>query len=283
VESNVFCIEITRDRFVPTALAVGGLDPSGGAGVLADAAAFRAVGAHPAAVVAVSTVQSGRAFGGASPSDAGAVAAAIEAVLAAQDVRAVKTGALGSAALVEVVARLAARPGAPPFVVDPVLASTTGGALIDEAGGAALRERLLPVAALITPNLPEAAALTGIPVEGIDGMLRAADALLARGCRAVLVKGGHLAGDEVVDVFAGASGARRIFREARLPGGEVRGTGCALASFIAGFLALGRGLDEAVALGRESLREALAGARRIGDGPRVLDLSPRRTSGNATS
>jgi hydroxymethylpyrimidine/phosphomethylpyrimidine kinase len=157
-------------------------------------------------------------------------------------------------------------------VVDPVLASTTGGALVDAAGREALRDRLIPLATLVTPNAIEAAALSGEPVASADDMMRAAARILALGCAAVLVKGGHLAGAEIVDVLVLRSGRRRVFREARVDAGEVRGTGCALASMIAGHLALGRDLEAAVDLSRSALRRAIASAYAVGEGPRVLDF-----------
>jgi hydroxymethylpyrimidine/phosphomethylpyrimidine kinase len=270
MESNRIADVLTNCRTRPTVLAIGGLDPSGGAGLLIDTAAVRSVGAHGAGVIAVATIQSGRAFASATPSPANAVAAAVSHVLASQDVRAVKTGALGDAAVVAAVSALAARPGFPPMVVDPALASTSGGALVDAAGAAALREGLLPLAVIVTPNMAEAAALSSSQVTGVDEMLRAAARILELGCEAVLVKGGHLDGAQVADVFADRMGRRSVFWEARIGVGEVRGTGCALAAMIAGYLALGRDLEAAVALARAALRRAISTAYAVGDGPRVL-------------
>lgn len=268
----MFCNEAPAGRGRPAVLAIGGIDPTGGAGLSVDAAAIRAAGAHPAAVCAVATVQTGGAFLSSSAADPAAVIAAAGAALAALNVRAAKTGALGTAAVALAVAELAARAGFPPLVVDPVLASTTGGALIDAGGAAVLRERLAPLAALVTPNLAEAAVLSGGSVEGVDAMLLAGERILSLGCRAVLVKGGHLPGGDVVDVFLDRGGARRVFREPRLPVGEVRGTGCALASLAAAHLALGRGPGDAVELARAALRRALARSYESGDGPRLLEL-----------
>ena len=272
MESNPFANGVGEYVVRPTVLAIGGLDPSGGAGLVVDTAAARSVGAHGAAVIAVSTVQSGLGFIGATPSPASEVIASANAVLATHDVRAVKTGALGSAAVVSAVATLAARPGFPPLVVDPVFASTTGGALVDASGRDALRDRLIPLAAIVTPNTIEATVLSGEPVAAVDDMLRAAVRILELGCAAVLVKGGHLVGSEIIDVFADRSGRRCVFRETRVGAGEVRGTGCALASMIAGHLALGRDLEPAVVLSRSALRRAISAAYAVGEGPRVLDF-----------
>ena len=279
MESNQFAHVKSNFSKRPTVLAIGGFDPSGGAGVIVDTAAARAVGAHGAGVVAVTTIQSGRGFVSSTPSGSADVAAAADAVLDAHDVRAIKTGALGDASNVVAVARLAARRGCPPLVVDPVLASTTGGALFDAAGSVALREALVPLAAIVTPNAPEAVALGAEGISGVDDMLRAAERILELGCRAVLVKGGHLDGAEVVDVFADRAGRRHVFREARIGGGEVRGTGCALASMIAGHLALGREIEDAVGLARSALRRAIATSYAVGDGTRVLGLGGSSSPG----
>jgi hydroxymethylpyrimidine/phosphomethylpyrimidine kinase len=279
MESNGITNASTNCSVRPTVLAIGGLDPSGGAGLLVDTAAVRSVGAHGAVVVAVATIQTGRAFVSATPSPASAVSAAVSHVLASHEVRAVKIGALGDAAVVAAVSALAARPGFPPTVVDPVLASTSGGALVDAAGYAALRDRLLPLAEIVTPNMAEAAALSASPVTGVDEMLRAAARILELGCKAVLVKGGHLDGAQVADVFADRMGRRCVFREARIDVAEVRGTGCALAAMIAGYLALGRDLEAAVALARAALRRAISAAYAVGGGPRVLGFGGSASPG----
>jgi hydroxymethylpyrimidine/phosphomethylpyrimidine kinase len=274
-ESNVFVSRAADWGMRPTVLAVGGLDPSGGAGLAVDLAAIRAAGAHGAAVLAVSTVQTGERFSASVPERAQAVVAAVESVLGSQDVRAVKTGALGDGAVAAAISEFAGRAGFPPLVVDPVLASTTGGALLDAAGAAVLRDRLIPRAALVTPNLAEAAALSGELVADVDGMRRAAAAILGLGCRAVLVKGGHLAGGAVVDVLATRAGTERLFHDPRLDVGEVRGTGCALAALIAAHLALGADLDDAVERSRLLLRAAMGRSYAVGPGPRILDLDRR--------
>lgn len=253
-------------------LAVGGLDPSGGAGILVDARAGWSLGLHVAGVAAVVTVQDGRSFGGMRALAADDVADAVRAVLRAQDVGAVKTGALGSAENVHALAAIAAEEGFPPLVVDPVLRSSTGGALLDDEGLAALREELFPLAVLITPNAHEAAALTGRTVTDTAGARAAAEQLVEQGARAVLVKGGHLPGERVVDLLVRPEESCRRFENPRLTRGDVRGTGCALATLVAARLALGAGLVDAVEQAREGLRRALESAVAVGSGPRVLGL-----------
>jgi hydroxymethylpyrimidine/phosphomethylpyrimidine kinase len=255
---------------IQTLLAVGGLDPSGGAGILLDGLAARSLGLHAAAVAAVITVQDGRSLSAASASDPALVSDGIATVLAAQDVGAVKTGALGSAEVVEAIAVHAAQASFPPLVVDPVLGSTSGGQLLDRAGASRLREALMPLAAVITPNAAEAGALAGTEVRDADGALRAAELLIRAGARAVLVKGGHLAGDRVQDLLVRPAEPPVTFGGPRIVGPAVRGTGCALASLVAGHLALGADLEAAVARAREGLLGALGRARAVGSGPLVL-------------
>ncbi len=258
---------VNSDR--PVVLCVGGLDPSGGAGLLVDAAAVRAAGVHPAAVVAVITVQNGTGFTGADPCEPGKVAAAMESVLAWGAVAAVKTGALGGEGVVRAVARvLGAVPGVP-LVVDPVLRSSSGGELLDGPGEKALLDLLVPRAALVTPNRGEAAALTGFSVDKTEEMVRAARELGRRGAGAVLVKGGHLAGSRVVDVLWTPAGETTAGAD-RLSMGDVRGTGCALAAAAAAGLALGHPVERSVERARALVRAAIASAVRAGEGPPVL-------------
>jgi len=261
----------------PVVLAVGGLDPTGGAGLLADVAAIRSAGAHGAAVVAVSTVQDGETFAAMRPEDPGALREAVERVLGALDVRAVKVGALGSAANAAAMADLAGRRGGPPVVVDPVMRSTSGGVLLEEAAVGALLDELLPRAALATPNADEAAALAGVEVRREDDLVRAAEILVERGVSAVLVKGGHLEGPEVVDVLLERGRSPRVFRGERLGAADgARGTGCALAALAAAHLAFGASVAKAVERARRGLRRALEAAVRVGQGPPVLGLGWER-------
>jgi hydroxymethylpyrimidine/phosphomethylpyrimidine kinase len=250
-------------------LCVGGLDPSGGAGLLVDAAAVRAIGAHPAAVAAVLTIQDGVGFFGARPQAPEDVARAMEAVLATGAVGAVKTGALGDGQVVRAVARVLESNPAVPLVVDPVLASSSGGTLLGRDGAEVLLKLLVPRAALVTPNLGEAAGLVGFAVTDPEAMARAARELGRFGARAVLVKGGHLAGARLVDVLGTPSG-EALLEADRLPGGDVRGTGCALAAAAAAGLALGEPVERAVERARAVVRGAIGRAVRTGAGPRLL-------------
>jgi hydroxymethylpyrimidine/phosphomethylpyrimidine kinase len=261
---------MSETTYKASGLAVGGFDPTGGAGVLLDVKAMESIGVYGTAVVAVSTIQSGSGFVSARPENRTVVGATLEMVLGSLDIGAVKTGALGSLELVETVAFFAGRSSFPPLVVDPVTKSTTGGVLLHDDAVSSLRDQLLPRAALVTPNLFEAGILTGMEVKDTEGMIQAARRLVDLGAGAALVKGGHLAGDVLTDVLVVGSNDPRRFESERLGDGQIRGTGCALASLIAGYLARGSGLEDAVVKGRQSLGRAIAGAVQLGPGPRVL-------------
>jgi hydroxymethylpyrimidine/phosphomethylpyrimidine kinase len=244
---------------VPRVLIVAGLDPSGGAGLVADLEAVRAAGALGWAVAAALTAQGPGGARGFEPASARMLIAQIDAlVLGAERPRAVKTGMLGTAALARALAaRLAAPPlSRVPAVVDPVLAATSGAPLL-ELGGLAAGDALAPLLArarLATPNLPELGALTGRDVSTEAGAIRAARALPAR---AVLVKGGHRDGPPL-DLLVEHGRVTR-FTGRRRPGGA-RGTGCRLASAIAGRLAAGDPLDAAVARAKRIVERYLDAA-----------------------
>lgn len=247
---------------------LGGVDPSGGAGITLDAIVVALHGAQPLPIVLALTEQNRRGFRGCDPVAPARWRAALDAVLADGPVHAVKVGFAGDAANVRAVAdAVAAMPSGVAVVVDPVLSATAGGYDAAAELVAAYRDRLAPRVALLTPNVPELAALFG-------GDRRAA---LAAGARAVLHKGGHGDGPDCVDVLATAAG-ERAFRRPRLPTGPVRGTGCALASAIAARLAAGADLAAACGAAGDWLAGLL---RDLGpapaDGlPRLLQVAARR-------
>jgi len=229
----------------PVALTIAGSDPSGGAGIQADLRTFAAFGVHGASVVTALTAQDTRRVRAIAEVTPAFVAQQLDAVLDDFEVRAAKTGMLHRAPVIDVVvARLHTRP-LPHLVVDPVMVATSGDPLLEPEGIAALRERLLPLATLVTPNLHEAEVLTGRAVTTVAEMREAARALVALGARAALVKGGHLAGDAVDVLYDG-----RGFRELGAPrqeGRRLHGTGCVLSAAITAGLARGSDLAEAVA------------------------------------
>jgi hydroxymethylpyrimidine/phosphomethylpyrimidine kinase len=252
----------------PRVLTVAGSDSGGGAGIQADLKTMLALGVHGMSVVTAVTAQNSLGVQGYWELPAEAVAAQLASVLGDIGVDAVKTGMLASAKLVEtVVAGLAGV--RVPVVVDPVSVSKHGDPLLDADALDAIRSQLLPAATLVTPNLPEAAALAGIDVIDEAGLRRAADALLALGPRAVLVKGGHLAGDAVDLLWDGEH--EHTFRAPRYDNRHTHGTGCTLASAIASRLALGDGLAEAVAAAKEYVTGAVAAGFPLGAGIGPVD------------
>ncbi|HEU4409236.1 MAG TPA: hydroxymethylpyrimidine/phosphomethylpyrimidine kinase [Polyangiaceae bacterium] len=266
----------------PSALSIAGLDPSGGAGLAADLRAFGAAGAWGCAVCAVVTVQSTAGLRSAHPLPPALVAAQAEEVLAHTDVRALKTGALGSAENVRAVAALVrARPRLP-AVVDPVMIATRapGGArLLDEGALEAMRE-LASLAALVTPNLDEAEALTGAPVRDRYEQREAAALLVGRGARAALVKGGHLEGDPEAADLLFVGGRAVVLRARRRAIAPFHGGGCTLAALVAGRLAAaGAAARDAEAIAgaarwaKRRLGAAIGRPERVGRGLLVLDVS----------
>lgn len=250
------------------ALTVAGSDPTGGAGIQADLKTFSALGAYGTAVLTALTAQNTRGVTGVHPVPAAFVGLQLRTLLDDVGVHATKLGMLGTAEVVHEVATVLAerRPG--PVVCDPVMVATSGDRLIDEAAVAAVRDELLPLADLITPNVPEAAALLDIPpAASVDTLRDQAVALLALGPRAVLLKGGHLGGPESVDVLASARGVH-VTRRPRVPTTATHGTGCTLSSAIAALAARtpGAGWPALVDGARDYLQRALRAGAGLGIG-----------------
>ncbi|HLK09867.1 MAG TPA: bifunctional hydroxymethylpyrimidine kinase/phosphomethylpyrimidine kinase [Candidatus Binatia bacterium] len=251
------------------ALSIAGSDPSGGAGVQADLKTFHAFGVYGAAVITTLTAQSTAGVRGVLPVDPEFVGLQLETVLDDVPVAAAKTGLLGRAAIVErVAAILRARP-VPALVVDPVAVAGTGQPLADADMLPALRRALLPLATLVTPNLAEAAALTGRPVHDVETMRAAARACVDLGARAALVTGGHLPGAPR-DVLC-VGGALSELAGERVGPPTAHGAGCTLSAAIAAALAAGLALPDAVARARRYVARALAAAPPLGHGHPPLD------------
>ncbi|MBV8782822.1 MAG: hydroxymethylpyrimidine/phosphomethylpyrimidine kinase [Gammaproteobacteria bacterium] len=222
-----------------TVLLIGGSDPSGGAGVLRDALTVHTLGGEVLCALTAVTAQSDRTFLRSATLPPELVRAQLEAACATRPPAAVKIGMLGSAAVVEAVLGSFGLWGHAPVVLDPVLESSSGGTLLDEEGRERLRRDLLPRVTLLTPNVAEAAALLRCaPAGDVTALEQQAAALGALGARAVLMKGGHLAGLEAIDVLWQVGAAPLRLGAVRLAQGR-RGTGCALASAIAACLAQG--------------------------------------------
>jgi hydroxymethylpyrimidine/phosphomethylpyrimidine kinase len=247
-------------------LAIAGSDSGGGAGIQADIKTVTVLGGYAATALTVLTAQDTTGVHAVLPVPPDFVARQIEVVLADIGADAIKTGMLGDAATVGAVCDALARSGTrAPIVVDPVLAATTGARLLDADGLAALVHRLLPMAALLTPNLPEAEALCGFPISDPAAMHRAAAVLLTMGPRAVLLKGGHLQGNTMIDLLATVGGAEE-FAAPRIASRGTHGTGCTLASAVATGLAQRMTLRDAVLRARSFVRAAIAAAPGYGHG-----------------
>jgi hydroxymethylpyrimidine/phosphomethylpyrimidine kinase len=251
----------------PTALTVAGSDSGAGAGIQADLKTFAALGVYGASAVSAVTAQNTQGVQGVMPMPPEFVAAQVRSVLSDMPVAAIKTGLLADAATIIAVAQ-AVHKVAQPLVVDPVMVATSGDRLMSSAAVAALRDELLPQAQLITPNIPEAAALLKTrAATDVETMERQATALLALGCRAVLLKGGHLPGAEAVDVYCDARGCQ-LLRAPRVATRNTHGTGCTLAAAICARLALGDSAEQAARHAKTYLLHALrhADALSVGGG-----------------
>lgn len=247
----------------PVALTIAGSDPSGGAGIQADLKTFHQFGVYGEAVITLLTVQNTMRVDRVECLPPELVIAQLRAVLDDIPPGAAKTGALGNTELVNAVAGEAAG-FAFPLVVDPVIVSKHGAALLSEEAREAIRARLVPRAALLTPNLAEAAALTGLEVRDIDGMKRAAERLCEMGARAVLVKGGHLR-DRATDILL-TGGEYHEFPAPRIDTPHTHGTGCTYSAAIAAELARGSELPVAVAHAKAYIGRAIATNPGLGHG-----------------
>lgn len=254
----------------PKALTIAGSDSGGGAGVQADLKTFCAHGVYGASVLTAVTAQNTVGVRAVHLLEPGLVVDQLDAVLEDIGVDAIKIGMLGNAAIVSAVARRLASVGDHvTIVLDPVMVAKSGDALLGDEAVGALREELLPLATLVTPNLPEAAVLTGLPVESAPERLRAAECLLKMGV-AVLLKGGHGNQDTVEDLLVTAAGVER-FRHPRQQSRSTHGTGCTLSAAIAARLARGEDLSSAVGGAIRYLQGAIAAAEPIGRGHGPVD------------
>lgn len=261
------------DNDSPVVLTIAGIDPSGGAGIVADIKTIAAFGCFPAAAITSITFQNALRVFGAEHQSAATLRAQVEPIVQDAKVAAAKTGMLPTAEIVAEVVRLFREEDLPAPVVDPVMISTSGHDLIDEEAFQILRNELLPVARLVTPNIPEAAHLAGFAIRSESDMRRAAEAIKTLGAPAVLVKGGHRLesqadgadisksevrrGRDALDILIDDAGQFTEFRAEYINVGEVHGTGCTLSAAIAANLALGLPLTEAIAAAKQYLTKAI--------------------------
>ena len=255
-------------------LIVAGSDSGGGAGIQADIKTISMLDGYAASAITALTAQNTEGVFGVLPIPPDFIRRQIEVVLDDIGADVIKTGMLHDAAVIEaIVAVLHERAAAIPVVVDPVMIAKGGARLIDPAAIEALKRLLVARAEIITPNLPEAEALCGAKIGDVPEMRAAGETLLALGCRAVLVKGGHLPGEIVSDVLVTAAGVR-IWESPRITTRHTHGTGCTLASAIAAGLAQGLGVEGAVDRARNYVQRAIAGAPGLGRGHGPLDHAP---------
>jgi hydroxymethylpyrimidine/phosphomethylpyrimidine kinase len=257
------------ERKMGRVLILAGSDSGGGAGVQADIKAVTMMGGFAATAITAITVQNTLGVHGVHPLPLEVITAQARAVLEDIGTDAVKTGMLGSVEVVETVAALLDEAKAP-AVVDPVMVAKGGHPLLPDAAVEAVRRLMIPRAALLTPNAPEAEALTGLEVRDIDGQRRAGEALLKLGAKAVLMKGGHVDGPTVIDLLMTADG-ETVLEAERIDTRHTHGTGCTLASACAAGLALGRPLEVAAAEAWAYVGEAIRRAPGLGGGHGPLD------------
>ena len=254
----------------PVALTIAGSDSGGAAGIQADLKTFHQWGVYGTSAVTAVTAQNTLGVQEIHPVPAATVAAQIQSVAVDIPPRAVKSGMLANADIVRTVAAAIRRHPLGAYVLDPVMAATSGDTLLTPEAVSAVRDELLPLAAVVTPNWPEAVLLTGVREASIRGMGIAARAIFDAGAAAVLVKGGHLGGDEVVDLLWDGD-SQRLFRGPRIDTRHTHGTGCTLSAAIAAGLARGAPLLEAVGAAVAWVREAIAGAPGLGAGSGPLN------------
>ena len=250
-------------------LILAGSDSGGGAGVQADVKTVTALGGYAATAITAITVQNTLGVHGIHPLPPELIAAQARAVLDDIGADAIKTGMLGDAAVIEAVAEAIAGARVP-AVIDPVMIAKGGATLLDPYAVGALKAALIPLAALLTPNAPEAAALTGLNVATTDDLERAGEALLTLGASAVLMKGGHIPGPRVIDLLMTPVGHTR-FESGRVDTRHTHGTGCTLASACAVGLAQGHSLQRSVERAHDYVQQAIRRAPGFGQGHGPLD------------
>ncbi len=259
-------------------LTVAGSDPVGGAGLQADIKTITALGGHAMSATTAVTVQDTTKVSDIMPMSADMVAAQMRAVIADLGVDAIKSGMLVNASIVGALADVLAEVDEDvPYVLDPVLASTSGDRLLDEAATEVMVTRLLPRAALVTPNIREAAIIAGVQIAGLDDVRAAAKAILEKGARAVLVTGGHLAQsedgvDNVTDLLLTGEGEQK-FSTPRIMSTNTRGTGCTLSAAIATGLGQGRDLAQVIETARGFVRRGIENAPDLGSGNGPMGFS----------
>jgi hydroxymethylpyrimidine/phosphomethylpyrimidine kinase len=251
-------------RRIPTAMTIAGSDSGGGAGIQADLKTFAALGVYGTSALTAITAQNTIGVTGVHEIPTDIIAAQIEAIITDIGADAVKTGMLSSSAIVEVVAQELKRHRVEALVIDPVMVAKSGDPLLQQEAVEALRAKLVPLAAVVTPNIPEAEVLTGLKITSLDDMRLAAEKIIEMDARGVVVKGGHLAGP-ATDLFYDGSRFQE-FTAPRIDTKNTHGTGCTFASAIAAGLARRLSVIDSVAQAKEYVTEAIRRSFPIGQG-----------------
>jgi hydroxymethylpyrimidine/phosphomethylpyrimidine kinase len=252
------------------ALTIAGSDSSGGAGIQADLKTFSAFGVYGASVLTALTAQNTQGVRAIVDLEPSFIAQQIDAVAEDLPIATAKTGMLSRVGVIEAVVERLQAWRVPHLVVDPVMVAASGDVLLERAAIASIRDRLIPLATVITPNLREAEVLTGRPVESVGAMRETAQMLVRMGAQAALVKGGRLGGGDAIDILCAADTLRE-FRAPRVAIGQAHGAGCTLSAAIAAALALGEGLEDAVTAAKDYVTRALATAPKLGRGSTPLN------------
>jgi hydroxymethylpyrimidine/phosphomethylpyrimidine kinase len=251
----------------PVVLSIAGFDPSSGAGVTADIKTIAAHGCYGLGCITTLTVQSTAGVRRVEPVSPDLVTQTLNELVSDIEIAAIRVGMLGSARVVKAVAEFLVNRKPPNVVLDPILRSSSGADLLDAAGARLLAEKLIPLATVVTPNVDEASALTGLAVANLEQMRAAAHKLHQLGAAAVVITGGHL--EKAIDFlsFVGKRDTEQeVFKSARLRSNSTHGTGCAFATSVACHLALGRGLPEAVLLAKAYVTATISNAHPVGHG-----------------
>ena len=260
----------------PVCLSIAGLDPSGGAGIIADIKTFTAFGCFAAAAVSSVTFQNTTGVFGAEHQSAEGVRRQVGPIIDDYEIAAVKTGMLPTREVIEETARLVDRMNGAHFVVDPVVRSTSGFDLIDDKALRSLIEFLFPLAELVTPNLPEAERIIGSTIRTTSDIHAAAEAMRSMGARNVLIKGGHLSDDgrprKAIDHLF-IDGELHVLEADYIETTATHGTGCTLAAAITANLALGKELKEAVEIAKDFVNTAIRTAPMLGHGHSPINIS----------
>jgi hydroxymethylpyrimidine/phosphomethylpyrimidine kinase len=264
---------------IPVALTIAGSDSGAGAGIQADLKTFAALGVYGVSVVTAITAQNTLGVRAVQEIDVGVVGAQLDAVAEDFPIGALKTGMLSSSAIIDAVVDGIRRHELRHLVVDPVMVAKSGDRLLREDAVAVLRDRLIPLAEVVTPNIPEAEVLARRSIRTIEDRVSAGKAILGLGARAVVIKGGHLEEDPVSDLLIDINGVQE-FKAARIATTSTHGTGCTFSAAIAAGLASGQDLATAVGQARDYLSDALVGATGLGHGRGPLNHFARR-SGHA--